>query len=178
MSSGATYKVPFKRRQEGRTDYGQRLSLLKSGRPRLVVRRSNSNTQVQLVVQGDQGDDTLAHAHTSELEDYGWTPPTGNLPAAYLAGYLAGVRALEHHEEAVLDLGLNHVTPQNRIFAALKGAVDAGLDVPHGDDVLPEWERVRGEHIAEGVEYEARDVDAADVPELFDDVLDELEGEA
>ena len=153
MSSGATYKVPFKRRQEGRTDYSQRLSLLKSGKPRLVVRKSNSNTQVQLVVQGDDGDETLAHAHTLELEDYGWSAPTGNLPAAYLAGYLAGERALEHHDEAVLDVGLHPVTPQNRVFAALKGAVDAGLDVPHGDDVLPEWSRVRGEHIAEGGEF-------------------------
>ncbi len=178
MSSGATYKVPFKRRQEGRTDYGQRLALLKSGKPRLVVRKSNSNTQVQLVVQGDQGDETLAHAHTGELEEYGWEAPTGNLPAAYLAGHIAGERALEHHDEAVLDVGLNHVTPQNRVFAALKGAVDAGLEVPHGDDVMPEWERVRGEHIAEGVEYEGRDVDTSDVPEMFDDVLEELEGEA
>ncbi|MFP4632747.1 MAG: 50S ribosomal protein L18 [Halobacteriales archaeon] len=175
MSSGAKYKVPLRRRREGRTDYGQRLALLKSGKPRLVVRKTNNHALVQLVEAGEQGDRTLAHAHTSELRDHGWEAPTGNLPAAYLVGYLGGSRAVEHADEAVLDIGVNSVTPQNRVFAALKGAVDAGLDVPHGEEVLPAWERVRGEHIAEGVEYEAREVDAGDVPGMFDDVLAELE---
>ena len=38
-------------------------------------------------------------------------------------------------------------TNGNRVFAALKGMVDAGLEVPHGDSVLPDDDRVNGAHI-------------------------------
>ena len=37
----------------------------------------------------------------------------------------------------------------NRVFAALKGMVDAGLEIPHGDSVLPEEDRINGAHIDE-----------------------------
>jgi large subunit ribosomal protein L18 len=33
------------------------------------------------------------------------------------------------------------------LFAALKGAVDGGVEVPHGEDVLPSDERVQGAHL-------------------------------
>jgi len=33
------------------------------------------------------------------------------------------------------------------VFAALKGMVDAGLEIPHGDSVLPEEDRINGAHI-------------------------------
>jgi len=179
MATGARHNVPMRRRREGRTDYGQRLRLLKSGKPRLVVRKSNRNTQVQLIVARPEGDHTVTNAHTSELEEFGWEAPTGNLPAAYLAGFLAGTRALdEGHEEAVLDVGLNRVTPSNRVFAVLYGATEAGMDLPHGEEVLPSWERVRGQHIAEGVEYTAQPIDAEELPEHFDEVLETMEDEA
>jgi large subunit ribosomal protein L18 len=179
MATGAKYKVPMRRRREGVTDYGQRLRLLKSGKPRLVARKSNKHTQVQVVVARDEGDHTVASAHTNELSEFGWEAPTGNLPAAYLAGRVAGERAVEEgYEKAVLDVGLNRVTPSNRVFAVLSGAADAGLEVPHSEDVLPSWERVRGEHIAEGVKYTAQPIDAAELPEHFDEVLENVEEEA
>lgn len=178
MAKGATYKVPMRRRREGRTDYQQRLRLLKSGMPRFVVRKSNKHVQVQLIVARSEGDHTVVSAHTSELEDYGWEGPTGNLPAAYLVGYLAGRRAVdEGYEEAVLDVGLNRVTEGNKLFAAVMGAVEAGFEIPHSEDVLPSWERVRGEHIADYAEYTAQEIDASDIPEHFDEVLATLEGE-
>lgn len=177
MASGARYKVPLRRRREGRTDYQQRLRLLKSGKPRFVVRKSNKNITVQLIVARDEGDHTVASAHTSQLSDFGWRAPTGNLPSAYLAGRLAGSKALDEGvEEAVLDIGLNHVTPGNKVFAAVQGAVDAGLKVPHGDEVMPSWERIRGEHIADYAEYSG-EFDAGDLPEHFDDVLETMEDE-
>jgi len=37
----------------------------------------------------------------------------------------------------------------NRVFAALKGMVDAGLEIPHGDSVLPVEDRLNGAHIDE-----------------------------
>ena len=170
----------MRRRREVRTDYHQRLRLLKSGKPRLVARKSNRHVTAQLVLPGPDGDDTLAAAHSSELEEHGWEAPTGNLPAAYLTGLLAGQRAVEAgFEEAVLDIGLNTATPGSKVFAVQEGAIDAGLDIPHSDDVLAEWPRTRGEHIAEYAEQldeplYASEFDATTLPEHFDEVRETL----
>ncbi len=118
MATGPRYKVPMRRRREARTDYHQRLRLLKSGKPRLVARKSNKHVRAQLVTLGPNGDDTLASAHSSDLAEYGWEAPTGNMPSAYLTGLLAGLRAQEAGiEEAVLDIGLNSPTPGSKVFA-------------------------------------------------------------
>jgi len=181
MATGPRYKVPMRRRREVRTDYHQRLRLLKSGKPRLVARKSNKHTTAQLVTPGPDGDETIASAHSSDLADHGWEAPTGNLPAAYLTGFLAGKRALDADvEEAVLDIGLNTATPGNKAFAVQEGAIDAGLDIPHNEDVLAEWPRNRGEHIAEYAEQldeplYSGDFDATELPEHFDEVRETLQ---
>ena len=33
------------------------------------------------------------------------------------------------------------------VYAALKGMSDAGLDIPHSEDVYPEEDRLNGAHI-------------------------------
>ncbi|MDF9744290.1 MULTISPECIES: 50S ribosomal protein L18 [Natrinema] len=180
MATGPRYKVPMRRRREVRTDYHQRLRLLKSGKPRLVARKSNKHTTAQLVTPGPQGDETLASAHSSDLAEYGWDAPTSNISAAYLTGLLAGQRAVEAGlEEAVLDIGLNTATPGNKVFAVQEGAIDAGLEIPHNDSVLADWSRTRGEHIAEYAEQleeplYSGDFDATDLPEHFDDVREAI----
>ena len=170
----------MRRRREVRTDYHQRLRLLKSGKPRLVARKSNKHIMAQLVASTPDGDDTVASAHSSDLAEYGWEAPTGNLPAAYLTGYLAGKRALDAGlEEAVLDIGLNTATPGNKVFAVQEGAIDAGLDIPHNESVLADWSRNRGEHIAEYAESQdglyGGDFDATELPEHFDAVREAIE---
>ncbi|AGB30805.1 50S ribosomal protein L18P [Natrinema pellirubrum DSM 15624] len=180
MATGPRYKVPMRRRREVRTDYHQRLRLLKSGKPRLVARKSNKHTTAQLITPGPQGDETLASAHSSDLEEYGWDAPTSNISAAYLTGLLAGQRAVEAGiEEAVLDIGLNTATPGNKVFAVQEGAIDAGLEIPHNDSVLADWSRTRGEHIAEYAEQldeplYSGEFDATDLPEHFDEVREEI----
>ena len=180
MATGPRYKVPMRRRREVRTDYHQRLRLLKSGKPRLVARKSNKHTTAQLITPGPQGDETLASAHSSDLEEYGWEAPTSNISAAYLTGLLAGKRAVDAGlEEAVLDIGLNTATPGNKVFAVQEGAIDAGLEIPHNDSVLADWSRTRGEHIAEYAEQldeplYSGEFDAADLPEHFDDVREAI----
>jgi len=170
----------MRRRREVRTDYHQRLRLLKSGKPRLVARKSNRHVTAQLIVTGPNGDETVASAHSSDLAEYGWEAPTGNLPSAYLTGLLAGKRALDAGlEEAVLDIGLNSPTPGSKVFAMQEGAIDAGVEIPHNEDVLAEWPRNRGEHIAEYAEQRDEplyggDFDATELPEHFDDVREEL----
>ncbi len=173
----------MRRRREVRTDYHQRLRLLKSGKPRLVARTSNKHIRAQLITPGPQGDVTHASAHSGDLTEYGWEAPTGNLPAAYLTGLLAGTRAVEAGvEEAVLDIGLNTATPGNKVFAVQEGAIDAGLEIPHNDSVLADWSRTRGEHIAEYAEsleepLYGSDFDATALPEHFDEVREAISNE-
>ncbi|MFX0045403.1 MAG: 50S ribosomal protein L18 [Candidatus Hermodarchaeota archaeon] len=148
MKEGPTYRVKFRRRREGRTNYYRRRRLLQSGIPRLVVRKTNTRVIVQLTEAKVVGDSTVATAVSSELSKYGWNAGTGNLPAAYLTGLLAGLRAdARGLKNAVLDVGLHPPVRGSRLYAALKGALDAGMDIPHNPEVLPDDERLSGEHI-------------------------------
>lgn len=152
MAEGPRYRVNFRRRREGRTDYRQRQRLLRGRVPRAVVRLSLKNANVQFITYDEKGDKVVAAATSRELSKLGWTGSTGNLPAAYLTGYLAGKRASQNGvEEAVLDIGLKGPAKGSAIFAALKGMLDAGIDIPHGEEVLPTEERINGAHINEDI---------------------------
>jgi large subunit ribosomal protein L18 len=149
MSTGPRYFIPFRRRREGRTDYYARGKLLLSEDPRMVVRRTNREIIIQLTVPEPEGDRTLVVAYSRDLKGYGFTGSGSGTPAAYLTGILFGARCRKAgHPAAILDIGLRRASPGSRVFAALKGAVAAGLAVPHGEEVLPDDSRVRGEHIA------------------------------
>jgi len=153
------YRVPFRRRKEGKTDYRYRLRLLKSGKPRVVVRRSNKNTIVQFVVYERKGDRIVSSAVGSELKKYGWNGSMGNMPASYLTGLLAGKRAIkEGVKEGVLDIGHHESIKGANIYGALKGVLDAGVDVPHGEEVMPEEDRIYGKHISEDMADKVKEV--------------------
>jgi large subunit ribosomal protein L18 len=107
---------------------------------------------VQFIQFDPKGDKILSSATGRDLEKFGWKGSAVNTPAAYLTGYLAGIRAQKAGiTEAVLDIGLATPTKGSRIFATLKGMVDSGMNIPHGEEVLPSEERIRGEHINEGI---------------------------
>ena len=143
--------IKFKRRMERKTNYRKRLALIKSGKARLVIRKSLSNISVQLINFNPNGDQTVVSAVSTELKKFGWTK-TGNIPAAYLTGLLAGKKAKEKNvTEAVLDLGIQTSTKGSRIYAALKGVLDAGVNVPHSKDILPSEDRISGKHISEEI---------------------------
>ncbi len=150
MARGPRYRVPFRRRREGKTNYHKRLKLLKSKKPRLVVRKSLNHHIAQIIVYDPKGDRTVVSAHTRELiRDFGWKGHCGNTPSAYLLGLLIGYKAKQAGvEEAILDIGLHPPTRGSSVFAVLKGAVDAGLNVPHSEEIFPEDYRIRGEHVA------------------------------
>ncbi|HEY4822813.1 MAG TPA: 50S ribosomal protein L18 [Candidatus Bathyarchaeia archaeon] len=150
MADGPRYSVPFRRRREGKTDYKLRLGLVRSGKPRAVVRTSNKYVYVQIVDAQPSGDVVRASASSKELAKLGWKGGTGNLPSAYLTGTLAGRRALTKGiKEAILDIGLRPSTKGSRLYAALKGLTDAGLEVPHSEEILPTTDRLGGAHITE-----------------------------
>jgi len=141
--------VAFRRRRQQRTDYRARRTMILSDLPRLVVRSSLKNLGAQLVEASSEGDRVLTAAGSRDLETYGWRASRGNLPAAYLTGYLLGKKAQAAGvKEAILDIGLKGTTSGSRIFAALKGALDAGLSIPCNEEIVPSKGRMRGEHIA------------------------------
>ncbi len=149
---GPHYRVGFRRRREGRTDYRRRQRLLRSALPRAVVRKTLNQTLVQIVEADASGDRVVASAQSLDLKEHGWSVGTGNVPAAYLTGYLAGKRAVAKGVKgAVLDIGVQQPTRGGRLFAALQGLIDAGLEVPHSEEILPAKERIRGEHIGDAV---------------------------
>ena len=149
MARGSTYRVPLRRRREGKTDYQARKALVLSGKPRLVPRSTIKNVAVQIIIAKPQGDEVLAAAHSRELKKYGWKAPTGNVPAAYLTGLLCGLKTkAKGVTEAILDIGLVAPTRGSKVFAALGGVLDAGFDVPHDEEKIVQ-ERSEGKHIAE-----------------------------
>lgn len=144
--------MPFRRRREGRTDYRRRAALLKSGKVRAVVRKSNRHTRVQFIEFRDGADFVLASAISTELPELGWTGSGKSTPAAYLTGLLAGKRAREKGiSEAVLDIGLRKPAKGATVFAALKGILDAGVEIPHSEEMLPSEDRICGKHMKEGL---------------------------
>ncbi len=150
MARGPRYNVPFRRRREGKTDYKKRATLVAARRPRAVVRITGKHTIVQIIEAESKGDRVLAAANSIELVEFGWKGACGNVPAAYLTGYLAGLRSVQKGAgKAVLDLGLRKANKGGRIFSALKGIVDSGVNIPHGEKHFPDESRIRGDHIAD-----------------------------
>lgn len=149
MARGSRYRVPFRRRRSGQTNFYLRRRLILSDRPRVVGRTTNKHSLAQIIEAHLEGDRTLVFAHSNELEAFGWKGGTGNLPAAYLVGYLIGLKALKKQiSSVILDIGLVEPIYGSRVFAILRGLVEAGMDIPHSDSVFPPEERIKGEHIA------------------------------
>lgn len=150
MARGPSYRIPFRRRKEGKTDYKARRALIISRLPRVVTRRSLKHMSVQIIEATSKGDRVVVSAHSRELEKYGWQAACANLPSAYLTGLLCGVRAAAQKvTKAVADIGLNQPTKGARVFASLSGVIDAGVDVPHDPSKLPSQHELKGQHIAD-----------------------------
>ncbi|TXG55652.1 hypothetical protein EZV62_020908 [Acer yangbiense] len=127
---------------------------------RFVVRFTNKDIIAQIVSATIAGDLVLASAYAHELPRYGLEVGLTNYAAAYCTGLLLARRVLKKLEmdeeyegnveatgedfsvepadsrrpfRALLDVGLVKTTTGNRVFGALKGALDGGLDIPHSD---------------------------------------------
>lgn len=151
MAMGPSYRLPFRRRREGKTDYRSRRALVLSRLPRLIVRGTLKHMIVQIIKAEVTGDRVMVSAHSCELaKTYDWQGDCGNIPAAYFTGFLCGLRAINNGvEKAVLDIGLQSSSRGARAFAALKGTIDAGVTIPHNEAMLPDEMRVHGQHIVD-----------------------------
>ncbi|MGN0176468.1 MAG: 50S ribosomal protein L18 [Methanobrevibacter sp.] len=189
MAQGTNYKVAFRRRREGKTNYAARMKLVSYDKARLVVRVSNAQATVQVINYAPEGDLTVASAVSKQLAKYGYLGHTSNISAFYLTGYLCAKRALAQGvEDAILDIGLKSPIKGSKIFAALKGAIDAGLEVPHGDSIFPDDDRINGGHVAAYAEsldseevakkfskYFERGLDPKDLPANFEETIKNID---
>ncbi|BAJ50338.1 large subunit ribosomal protein L18 [Candidatus Caldarchaeum subterraneum] len=145
-------RVKPRRRRQGYTDYRKRLKLVKSGLERLVIRRGSRRIVVQIVKSKAGGDETLVTVGSEVLRKYGWRASLKSVPAAYLTGLLAGKKALEKGvEKAIVDIGVYRSVKGSRLYAVVKGALDAGLEIPVSEEVLPDDDRIHGKHISDYV---------------------------
>ncbi len=151
------------------TNYKRRLSLLKSGKLRFVIRKTNKRIICQAVKYNVKGDEVLLTVSSDELDEFKWKHSFNNLPASYLVGFLFGKKAQENDlDDFVVDFGRQIVTKGNKLFAVLKGASEAGINFPYSDNKFPEENRVKGKHI-ENYYKENKDNFSTDVSNISDD---------
>merc|ERR1711988_1401772 len=142
---------------------------------RMVVRMTNKDIICQIVYAKIVGDVTVCAAYSHELPKYGLEVGLTNYAACYCTGLLCARRLLKKLEldedyegctepdgemflveqegekrpfTCVLDVGLIRTTTGIRVFGALKGAVDGGLNIPHSEKRFPGYDR-------EGKDYDA-----------------------
>ena len=154
MNIKTTFSMPFRRRREGKTNYAKRLAFIKGGQTRMVVRRSSRGFTIQFVNYSEKGDQTVYSMHSSALKEACGFPAKCNTPTAYLAGFYAGKKAMEKGiKSAIADIN----TTASRgavVFAAVKGAIDAGVSIPFGESVIVP-ERLDGSHLKLKAEFDA-----------------------
>jgi len=132
---------------------------------RLIVRLSNRDVTAQIAYSRIEGDRVVCAAYSHELPKYGIKVGLTNYAAAYCTGLLVARRILqklgldslysgctevtgeEYNVEPLddgpgafrcfLDVGLARTTTGARVFGAMKGAVDGGLNIPHSVKRFP-----------------------------------------
>ncbi len=141
-------RLIYKRKRLNKTDYKARLALLKSRKPRLVIRKSLKSIVIQLVQYNENGDKVLFTVNSRILKKFGFQGYTRNTPSSYLTGLLAGIKAKQKNILSLVpDIGLNKKTKGGVIFAAIKGVSDAGISIQFSKEILPDEKRIKGEHL-------------------------------
>lgn len=150
MATRKPKTVVYRRKREQKTNYSKRLKLLLSGEKRLVVRFSNQKISTQLSEFTAKGDRILVAVDSLTLKKLGWGYSCKNFPAAYLTGLLMGKKVLEKgYQKVILDTGAKAPLHKGKVYAFLKGVVDAGLTIFYGDPekIFPSEEFLTGRQI-------------------------------
>jgi large subunit ribosomal protein L18 len=153
MTNKKPQTVLYRRKRENRTNYNKRLKLLLSGKPRLIVRFTNSIIIGQLVKFSEKGDVVLVGVDSNALKKMGFNHSLKNMSAAYLVGYMLGKKIVSKGDtQAILDTGFKTPLQKGKTYAFLKGVVDAGVKIPVGDEkIYPDNERIEGQHLKNNV---------------------------
>lgn len=135
-------KTIRRRRLEKKTDYKLRFGLLKSGKTRLVIRKTNKYLIAQIVSTEIAQDKVLIGMSTKDLLSNGWPKEKSgslkSLPACYSLGFILGKEMkTKKISESILDLGMHRNIHKSRIYALVKGVIDAGISIPCSEEALP-----------------------------------------
>lgn len=135
---------------------------------RLIVRFTNTDICCQIAYARIEGDYIIAAAYAHELPRYGVKVGLTNYSAAYATGLLIARRVLNKLNldkiyegttdvdgdyycvedvddgpgafRCALDVGLARTSTGAKVFAAMKGAVDGGLDIPYSVRRFPGYD--------------------------------------
>ncbi len=151
-------KVQKRRRRENKTDYLKRMKLLKGEKPRIIFRKTNRYVISEYVVSKEAQDKVIIGFDSRKLIGYGWPKNAEgslkSITAAYLTGYLMGKTIIKQKlETPILDTGMTRVLHKNKVYAFLKGMVDAGIKIDCKEEFFPEEERINGEHLKNKVQF-------------------------
>jgi len=144
---------------------------------RMIVRFTNRDIICQIAYARIEGDVIVCAAYGHELPRYGIKVGLTNYAASYCTGLLMARRLLkklnldsiypgcedvtgeDYNVEdidgkpgafrAYLDVGLARTTTGARVFGAMKGAVDGGIDIPHSEKRFPGFDNESKEFNAE-----------------------------
>jgi len=143
---------------------------------RMIVRTSNKDITCQIAYARFEGDVIVASAYSHELPQYGVKVGLTNYAAAYCTGLLLARRVLNKFNlgdmykgqtkvdgdmfmvedegekgafHACLDVGLARTSTGARLFGAMKGAVDGGINIPHSPKRFPGYDNEENEFNAE-----------------------------
>jgi large subunit ribosomal protein L5e len=144
---------------------------------RLVVRFSNKDITCQIAYARIEGDVILAAAYAHELPRFGVKVGLTNYASAYATGLLLARRLLkklkldavytgvkevngaEYNVEdqegkpgafqCYLDVGLARTSTGAKVFGAMKGAADGGLNIPHSVKRFPGYDADKKEFKAD-----------------------------
>ena len=141
------YSKILRRQRSEKTNYKKRGIMLMGKRDFITVVITNENAQVQILTPNITGDKVVASAHSRYLTSKGWKGSRKSIPASYLIGYLAGKKAISKGaKSALLYSGTRRYT--QRMAAALKGVIDAGIEVPADPQTFPSEERIQGKFLS------------------------------
>ena len=140
-------KTVKKRRKQNRTDYLNRLKLLKSGKPRVIFRKTNNYIITQYVTSKQAQDKIEFGVNSKDLMKHGWAKESGSLksiPASYLTGYLIGKQIIKKGVETpIVDFGMIRVLQKSKTYAFLKGLIDSGVKIKC-DEGFPDENKIKG----------------------------------
>ena len=143
-----THVPIFKRRRTGQTDYSKRKSMITSRSTILSIRISNKHSTLQFIEPKIVGDTIKSSGHSSQITKLGWKGSGKSLHGLYLTGYLAGKKAKSTGiDKAILYIGRREFHSGLKMAYALKGVVDAGIDIPVGDNIFPDDEKFKTDNV-------------------------------
>lgn len=152
-------KTLKRRRKEQKTDYIKRIKLLKSGKPRIVFRRTNRYIITQYVVSEEARDKVIFSINSKQLLKYGWPEKSKgslkSIPASYLTGFLIGKQIISKKlETPIIDFGMLRTLHKTKIFAFIKGLNNAGINIICDEKTFPNEETIKGEHMKNKILFE------------------------